>query len=217
MAYCEKCGTELQETSAYCPTCGTKVEQVGVMGILDGVQKGTAPTMFGGSQVLQQRTKLFWIGAAAVLLNFVLHFCKTLSMDLWITEKSYSVLEFTKKAKEYSYGSDAAFYGAVHGLLIICVILILLSLAAMTAPVFIRKPMAKKQVLPALLTVLFSFIVQSIMLILILKASNAYTGGTLTFGGWMYLLETLATLVILFKLRKTKSPSQTEIIKAEKG
>ena len=217
MAYCRNCGTELQDSSIYCPTCGTKTDSNGTTEILSGFQGKTEQVLSGGAQVLQQRTKQFWIGTAAVLLNFIFHFCKTLTVDFWITEKSYSILQFTKKAKEYSYGENAAVYGAIRGILIVCLIVIILSLAAMVAPAFFGKPMTKGQMLPAFFGVLVSFVVQFIMLILILKASNAYTGGALTFGGWMYMIESVATLILLIKLRKTKKEgsAQAEAIQIE--
>jgi len=150
---------------------------------------------FGGAA-----RKLFIIVLAVLVLSLILSLCKTMKVSaLGIVEYNFSFMSLFGIANDFVSGLSG-----VVLILVIGVLAMVVSLVIMVLPFFRRKQCVPRDLTMAKVAILYTFII-NVAVIIVLAAnvgSQSYGFATfsLTFGGWLYLIVGIATIIMVFML-----------------
>lgn len=228
---CPNCENELSDNAKFCPKCGTKIGADGGTGTPasnSGTANSTGSSVSfsdilekGKAQVNKVTPKVVpvvkdvWNGIknstsklngfhgwyfgvfALVLLSMMLVFAEVMVVS--ISEGGFSASE---KFQLFVYIESEVEFGAWEGL---TAILYLLSLIAMVLPAVPKLAIKTFYIWPARVTLIWSFLWYFLVKIAIAIEYEGYLKTHMTFTGFLFLVSTVAALVLSFILTRKMS------------
>jgi len=242
MGFCTNCGAKLDDGVAFCSKCGAKAGMIDNHSSMAGQSYSTdseavssfltslKKTNQNGLNRLGANRNLFIFVFAALVLNFILLLCPTMSISaLSIVNLNFSFTGIFSTANQFMslFGSDSSSSGltALSVFFVIGDVLVALSAVIMVFPLFLKGTYKAGYLTLAKLAALYTFIINLLLIIIVAVAvgSNAGSLGSfgLTVGGWLYIIVSIAWIISLFmlssKMKKAmpagggKNPPQSHI------
>ncbi len=192
--FCSKCGNALQETERFCAKCGAAVEAAPYNPVTEApVQPIAQPVAVASAQA--NNLSLFYIITLGLqVLQFILWFCKTFQASAMGISNSVSTHE--------AFVSDDL--GAIST---IAIILSIIGLLVTALPVVMKTTSKRNALVVPKLTVLWSTVWFVIYWAALSSRASDYSSFGMsagpTFAGVLFLLVSLAIIVLLFKISAT--------------
>ena len=144
--------------------------------------------------------KLFVVVFVALLFSVVVSLCKTMKVSaLGIVEYSFSFISLFGTANDFGAG-----LGGVVLIIVVGVLALVAALVIMVLPFFRKMQYVPRNLTLAKIAILFSFILNVLIIIIMAAAVSSQSDGmakfSLTFGGWLYLIVGIATVITVFML-----------------
>lgn len=234
MAFCRKCGKELASTESFCSACGTKVDGMNFSDAMSSVKRGTAQIaekvtqnvqtsdmqnkILNSYNSLQTAKTMFLVTLGSILLNFILMFSDMVKINLFITQKSGSLIKIMHELKDLitSYGGSSSDLGDAAYLIPMLNISIILTIAAFVftaLPIILGKAYNRKSLVLNYISMVYNLLLY--LLVILVYSSTSTSEIELKFMIYVYLIESLAVIVItkMFS-NKVKAVQKSEEAKA---
>lgn len=191
--FCKKCGNQLGDNEPFCPKCGTKVGQSGNGSVqLDAIKDkaGQVKTKaLNSANSLGKNAPLLFITIGTLILSFILSFTKLIKYDLG---------DFSRYIEVNSFGGVSSIWAVFHSILYIAAIIVVIF------PFFTTKiwnpGRFALQIVTGFITLLSFLILYGV------QEDIAAEVCSVSFAGWLFILSTIAMLVLSFiMISKTKS------------
>lgn len=236
MAFCRKCGKELAATESFCSACGTKVDGINFSDAVSSVKRGTAQLAekvtqnVQGSEAksniaksyegLRTAKTMFWVTLGSVLLNFILMFSDMVKINLMITSKSGSFIKIMHELKDLvtGFGGSSSDLGDAAYLIPMLNVSIILTVAALVLtalPILLGKAYNRKSLILNYVSMIYNFLLYLIVILAYSAQSSGYSEIEIKFMAYVYLVETVAVIVItkMFS-KKVKAVQRDEALNA---
>lgn len=143
------------------------------------------------------------VALIALLLNFIFHFLPMVNI---LGEFHGSMIGLAS----YAAKEEGEVFPAIHLFLVFAVLFIFVGMFLIVLPILRHRPYKTVHFLPAILFVIWSFILQMAMVLLFVNAAEENGGGlALKAGLFFYIIDTIATVIILIICaKKAKAASQ---------
>ncbi len=208
--FCKKCGNQLGENEPFCPKCGTKVGQSGNGAVqLDAIKDKAGQVTskaLNSANSLGKNAPLLFITIGTLILSFILSFTKLLKYDFGILGYFTSDLPQLN-----SFGGVSSIWAVFHSILYIAAIIVVIF------PFFTTKiwnpGRFALQIVTGFITLLSFLILYGV------QEGVASDACSISFAGWLFLLSTIAMLVLSFIMishtkRGKRAREQEEMAKA---
>ncbi|MDR0287521.1 MAG: zinc ribbon domain-containing protein [Clostridiales bacterium] len=199
MSFCGKCGTQIEEGGRFCPNCGTAVEivqQAAPVQCSVGVSDGVGSNLKESLSSLGENKNLFIAGLVMLTIN-----------AFWGVIETFKLSDNLTGGNLVSESMSLHYFLAQSGvgfLTIISILIVLLSAVFMFLPILKKQEYKAKNLLFAKIMSICS-LAFFLLCVIILIAYTASEGQGmvkfgLTLGGWFFLIETIALVIVLFRL-----------------
>lgn len=225
MKFCDNCGNQLNDSAIFCPKCGSKVEVADVYSYsterssshVDEATSSLLNTMrkTGSSQFVKlgKNRNLFITVSVALIFNLILMLCPTMNLSaLSLLNTSFTLLGSLSAAKEWVGDNGALdFFMAIA---VIGLIVLILSIVVIALAFLFSKQYRAAYLTLAKVATIYTLVVNVIFIIVLAAAvgsTDGLGGFSLTAAGWLYIIESIVTIALLFmlsaRLKKNRVPS----------
>lgn len=188
--FCSKCGNALQETERFCAKCGAAVEAAPYNPVTEAPVQPIAQPVAVASVQANNLSLFYIITLGLQVLQFILWFCKTFEGSSYFVSQSISTPVALETAE-------------LGGVSVVAIILSIIGILVTALPVVMQTTSKRNALVVPKLTVLWSTIWFIILWMAMASQSNAYVSAGPTFAGVLFLLVSLAIIVLLFKISAT--------------
>lgn len=186
--FCEKCGNQIREDDHFCVKCGETVKKISPNGNMESAQLSI-------HTVSDNKLSIMFISALIL---------QTLLVILWF-------LDCVRLGGAVGSGRSMSIHEAFEGLEVISIITVLLCvisgilllLPILNKNIYIHRRLIFQKVM--VFWCLGVFLIWFFYNLIEISREFSGLGFCLTFGGWLYILDSLALIVVLFAISsKTK-------------
>lgn len=204
MSFCKHCGSQLKGTETFCYNCGAPVPGIASVQTQNHQQyRSYAPPVDNFTASAAGLPSSFFGPLGANKIFFIV------TLIIWALNPLFCAFGKVEASALGGLFSDSAtlyhFFGVDEGWIItvpmvISIILVIISVLLMLRPLFKGKaPRPRSLLLAKIMSILATIGFIGFVLIFISEGGKG-VDTSLAFGGWMYLLINIATVIMLFML-----------------